>query len=58
MGKRNMRKGLRKVAKLLTARAKLFRIKTEVIGIAQRLFKDETRLFQVTRAREAFDIPE
>ena len=53
-----MGEGLRKVSKMLAARPQLFGVRTEMIGITKRLFKDETPLPHVARSREAFDIPE
>src|ERR1035441_1682362 len=54
----NVGKGLRKVAQMLAARPQLFRVETEMIGVAQSLFKDQARLLHIARPRQAFDIPE
>src|SRR5579875_2996093 len=51
-------KGLGKIAQVLAAAAQLLRVKTEVVGIAEHLVKEELRLFQLMGTCQAFDVPE
>ena len=43
---------------MLAAGTQLLGVKAKMIGVAQRLFKNKTRLLQIARARQAFNIPE
>src|SRR5678815_4128240 len=49
---------LGEISQKFAGRSKLFRVKTDVVGITERLFKKEARLFEVTRSRQAFHKPE
>src|SRR4029453_665067 len=49
---------LGKISQVFAGRSKLFRVKTEVVGIAERLFKKEARFFKITRSRQALHKPE
>src|SRR6266478_326206 len=53
-----MSKGLREVSELFAIEAELLRIKAEVIRVAKGLFEIQPCLLEITRAGQAFDIPE
>jgi len=52
-----MRERLGEVAEVLPARTNLFRVKPKMVGVSQKLLKQQLSLFQLSSAREAFDIP-
>src|SRR5204863_2023233 len=53
-----MGKCLGKISKMLTTWTEFFRVKSEMIGVTDRLFEKEARLLKITGAREAFHKPE
>src|SRR5215813_2208132 len=55
---RQVRERLREVAEVLRLKAELLAVQPQVIGVAKHLLEKETRLVQVTHAREALDVPE
>src|SRR5215468_1874593 len=55
---RQVRERLREVAEVLRLKAELLAVQPQVIGEAEHLLEEETRLVQVTHAGEALDVPE
>ena len=54
---RNVGKGLGKVPQMLAAWAKLLGVKADVVGVTERLFKNEAGFLQIIAPGQAFDIP-
>src|ERR1700735_1477348 len=52
-----MRECLREVAEVLSAWTNLFRIEPEMVGVSQKFLKQQLSLFQLSSARQAFDVP-
>ena len=44
-----MREGLRKISQVFAPWSQLLGVETEMVGIAESLFKEEPGLFQITR---------
>jgi len=53
-----MRERLREIPKMPPVSTQFFRIKTEVVRVAQQLLKQQLRFFQLTRTSQTFDVPE
>ena len=53
-----MREGLRKISQVFAPWPQFLGVETEMVGIAESLFKEEPGLFQITRSPQAFDVPE
>src|ERR1700722_17520322 len=52
-----MRKCLRKISKMPAVQSKFLRVQSNMVGVSQKLFKQQLRLFELTGARQALDIP-
>jgi hypothetical protein len=52
-----MRKRLGKIPKMTAIGTKFLRVEAEMVGVPQKLFKEQLRFFQIARSSETFDVP-